>query len=416
MPTHRVLIVAENVSSKFGGEAFLPLHYFEVLRKRGIETFLLTHARVKRELLEHFPEDGERITFIPDTKLHVALWKAGTFLPQAMNQISLDALRNAVTEREFRQKARELVSRHDITLVHQPIPVSPRRPSGLYDLGAPVVIGPMNGNMSFPDAFAHFRGRAESIAISLGRQASEIANRRSPGKIKASCLLVANARTRAGLPACAAHVPVVEIVENGVDLARFAPVARRSSTADGTTRFVFVGRLVDWKAVDILLHAMAALPADSNIQLDILGDGDQRASLELLAQEIHLEDRVNFLGFLPQEKVAEYLNQADALVLSSLYECGGAVVLEAMAKALPVIATDWGGPSDYLDETCGVLIEPSGREALISGFASAMQTFAADPELRVRLGRAGRQKIEREYDWERKVDQILKVYENVSHK
>jgi len=91
------------------------------------------------------------------------------------------------------------------------------------------------------------------------------------------------------------------------------------------------------------------------------------------------------------------------------------VVLEAMASALPVIATRWGGPADYLDDDCGILIEPTGRRFLVQELASAMTRLANDRPLRERLGANGRKKVEREYDWERKLDRMLEIYRSVQH-
>jgi glycosyltransferase involved in cell wall biosynthesis len=108
------------------------------------------------------------------------------------------------------------------------------------------------------------------------------------------------------------------------------------------------------------------------------------------------------------------LAQHHALVLPSLLECGGAVVLEAMSMGLPVIATDWGGPSDYIDANTGILVPPRSRESLVSGFAQAMQALAADSKRRTAMGAAGREKVLREYDWERKVDHVLKIFEEVA--
>jgi glycosyltransferase involved in cell wall biosynthesis len=94
-----------------------------------------------------------------------------------------------------------------------------------------------------------------------------------------------------------------------------------------------------------------------------------------------------------------------------LYECGGAVVLEGMAVGLPVIATNWGGPADYLNESCGILVDPATRESFIEGLANAMIKLAKDPELRLSMGRAARLRVEREFDWQRKVDKTLEIYE-----
>ena len=79
-----------------------------------------------------------------------------------------------------------------------------------------------------------------------------------------------------------------------------------------------------------------------------------------------------------------------------------------MAK--PVIATAWGGPLDYLDSSCGVLVPPESREAIVSGFAAAMVELAASAPTRDRLGAAGQRKVRREFDWDAKIDRMLELY------
>jgi glycosyltransferase involved in cell wall biosynthesis len=100
----------------------------------------------------------------------------------------------------------------------------------------------------------------------------------------------------------------------------------------------------------------------------------------------------------------------DVLVLPSLFECGGAVVLEAMAVGLPVIATAWGGPLDYLDQSCRILVAPDSREALVAGFAAGMKTLAQSHPLRNKMGEAGYARARQHFDWQRKIDQILELY------
>jgi glycosyltransferase involved in cell wall biosynthesis len=122
----------------------------------------------------------------------------------------------------------------------------------------------------------------------------------------------------------------------------------------------------------MLLEATARALHDHDLELHIVGDGVMRSPLESLTANLKLKDCVVFHGFVPQKECARFLMNCDALVLPSLYECGGAVVLEAMAMGLPVIATKWGGPADYLDDTSGILIEPIGRERFIVDLAEAM--------------------------------------------
>jgi glycosyltransferase involved in cell wall biosynthesis len=130
-------------------------------------------------------------------------------------------------------------------------------------------------------------------------------------------------------------------------------------------------------------------------------------------EQLGLGSMVQFSGFMSQPECARRLQHADAFVLPSLFECGGAVVLEAMAAGLPVIATAWGGPLDYLDETCGILVKPESREALISGFSDAVLTLAKSEPLRKRMGQAGRERARQNFDWERKIDRIMDIYDSV---
>jgi glycosyltransferase involved in cell wall biosynthesis len=116
------------------------------------------------------------------------------------------------------------------------------------------------------------------------------------------------------------------------------------------------------------------------------------------------------LGFVPQPEVAAHLARADVLVLPSLYECGGAVVLEAMAVARPVIATAWGGPEDYLTEDTGILVPPLSREALIAGFAEGLRRLSDDPTMAQSMGTKARARVESHYGWPEKIDRMLSVY------
>jgi glycosyltransferase involved in cell wall biosynthesis len=120
--------------------------------------------------------------------------------------------------------------------------------------------------------------------------------------------------------------------------------------------------------------------------------------------------RVHFAGWMSQADCARFLGDADALVLPSLLECGGAVVLEAMAVGLPVIASAWGGPMDYLDAECGVLVPVESRPGFVAGLAEAMARLAGDAALREHMGRAGRRRVVEEFDWEVKVDRMLRLY------
>ena len=409
----RVCIVAEHASYQFGGEAVLPLHIYAGLRKRGIEAWLVVHSRTQPELLAAFPGDQDRFRFIPDEWFHKLLNRLSNFLPRRIAEATLGLLSQMTTQYQARKMVRDLITKQSIDVVHQPIPVSPRFPSLMAGLGVPVVLGPLNGGMDYPPAFQHKESIFSRMAVRLGRRLSDFVNARLPGKKLADILLVANERTRRALPSVV-RGKVIELPENGVHLGTWSssPV-NRLAAADppAKARFVFVGRLVDWKGLEMAIEALSHVP---DAELIIIGAGPMRKPWKEAAEGLGMADRVIFTGWLPQSECAPYLHSSLALLLPSLYECGGAVVLEAMASGTPVIATKWGGPADYLDSSCGFLVEPSSREALIQGFATAMQRLISFPELRSQLGANGRLRVEQHFDWEKKIETILQIYLQVA--
>ena len=400
----RVCIVAEHASARFGGEAILPLHYFRLLRMRGIESWLVVHSRTRYELAELFPQNIDRILFVPDLWIHKLIFALSLRLPRRLSGATLGLLNQLITQFYQRAIVRQLIINKQISVIHQPIPVGPRFPSMFFGFGIPRVVGPLNGGMEYPPSFRNSESRLTQAAVALTRLCSDFANTLLPGKKHADVVLVANDRTRRALPS-RMRGKVIELVENGIDV----DVWQGSSLSSVSTvpRFVFVGRSVDWKAVDIVIRSLDQVPS---AELEVIGDGPMLATWESLASELGVQDRVQFIGWRTQQECAVRLRSSIALVLPSLYECGGAVVLEAMAMGKPVIATRWGGPADYLDATCGILVEPESYSGLVTGFAEGMQKLIDSPELARTMGVAGRERAVRDFDWQRKIDQIIRIY------
>jgi glycosyltransferase involved in cell wall biosynthesis len=407
----RVVIVAEHASARFGGEAILPLHYFRILRARGVEAWLVAHGRTRAELTAMFPRDRDRLFFIKDTWLNRILWRIGTLLPHNLDLVTVTALGHIYTGLRERAVVRRLVRDKNVNVVHQPIPVSAKEPSVMTRLGAPLIIGPLNGNMDWPGSFPHHDAWFTRIGVAIARFGAGVFNRIFAGKQRAAVVLVANERTRRGLPK-GVRGQIVYMTENGVDLQLWNrdPGARRS---ESVTRFVYLGRVEDFKGVRYLVRAFAQACKQAPMRLEIIGDGSDRAVIEQMRADLELGDRLTLVGWLVQELAAARLAIADVMVMPSLRDCGGAVILEAMACGLPVIATAWGGPLDYVDDTTGILVPPTDEDAFVNGLAAAMVKLARDPRLRQRLAQAGRQRVLAEFDWERKVDQMLTIYQAV---
>jgi len=401
----RVCIVADNASFRFGGEASLPLHYFSRLRARGIEAWLIIHDRNRSELEDLFPAEQHRIQYIPDKWFHKLIFQLSRHPSRRFSEATFGILMVLIDRRIQRTMIQRLILEQRINIVHQPIPVSPKTPSFISGLGVPVVIGPMNGGMEYPEAFRGAESLFTRITVALARGSANLVNSIIPGKKDATLLLVANQRTRLALPACAGG-HTIEMPENGVDLSIWSFPANAVPPAN-PPRFLFVGRLVDWKRLDFALRALAEIPG---AQLEVIGNGPRRRAWSSLAESLGIADRVRWRGWLSQLECARVMHGATALLLPSIYESGGSVVLEAMACGIPVVATAWGGPAVYLDSNCGILVDPSNAKAITQGFVDAMRKLIADPALCAHFASAGRKRVEELFDWNLKIDRILELY------
>jgi glycosyltransferase involved in cell wall biosynthesis len=390
----KVLLLSENASLQLGGEAALAVHWFRELSSQGVPVWLLSHERSREALIRLFPSCKNRMVFVEDNWLQAGLWQLGRLLPRTVALFSTGWCIRLLTQLRQRQRAKQLIREQAIDVVHLTMPVSPLEPTLIRSLGAPLVIGPLNGGMSYPPEFAHRESGWVRAFMKTGRALAGLANRWLPGKVEAACLLAANERTRHTLlnvfPDAACKITVLP--ENGVDLSVWYPAPKQSAAvlSRSPVRLLFAGRLVDWKGVDLLLEAFARAVLRSSVPLSL--------------------SKVFFHGWLPTEACAERMRQADVLVLPSLLECGGAVVLEAMASGLPVIACKWGGPSDYLDDECGVLLPVHSEPELIDALTRAMVTLAEAPRLRHAMGQAAIHKVRSHYNWTTKAKEIMDIY------
>lgn len=133
---------------------------------------------------------------------------------------------------------------------------------------------------------------------------------------------------------------------------------------NGAFRFIAVGGLRLNKRFDILVDAFALCHFPGNVSLDIVGEGEERTLIEKRILENGLSEKVKLLGVKTPEEVNELLCQSDCFVLSSRLETFAIVLIEAMAKGLPVIATKCGGPETFVRPEDGLLVEKENASEL----------------------------------------------------
>jgi glycosyltransferase involved in cell wall biosynthesis len=106
-------------------------------------------------------------------------------------------------------------------------------------------------------------------------------------------------------------------------------------------------------------------------------------------------------------------SEFDVFVFPSLHDTGGFAVIEAMFNELPVICLDCGGPAVAVREGCGMKVPVRSRKEIVKDLAEAIKLYSSDPELLRRQGKAAREVILKEYDWERKGEEMNRLYDEV---
>jgi glycosyltransferase involved in cell wall biosynthesis len=218
----------------------------------------------------------------------------------------------------------------------------------------------------------------------------------------------------------------VDVVYNPVDLVRWDParvdrVHARAGLRDVRPRSLLLGvvaQLTPWKGQDTAIEALRIL-RDQRVDAHLLLIGsakfvsastrfDNQAyvkGLKARVAELRLESRVSWMG--ERDDVPELISALDVLLAPSREEPFGRTLIEAMAMRVPVVATNVGGPPEIVvDGVGGFLVDPSDPEA----WARTIKTFADHPQLGPEMGRAGRLRVERNFDVESHLLKMLEVY------
>lgn len=183
----------------------------------------------------------------------------------------------------------------------------------------------------------------------------------------------------------------ITLIPNGIAVDELTQAAAKSKRDLKT--LLFVGRVEKQKGIDTLLSALTLLPAD--VRLKIVGDGSKRQSLQALAKELGLQERVTFLGKIAPAEIAPTYASAEIFCGLSRAEALGNVFLEAQAAGCAVVGTTVDGiPDSVTNEHTGLLVEPDNPEAA----ADAIRRLLEDEQLRSALQKNGAENAAT-YDW-----------------
>ncbi len=297
-------------------------------------------------------------------------------------------------------------------IVHRITPMSPTLPSWLaHKVTQPFVIGPLNGNLDWPRAFAEEQAREKEGLRKLRNFYKYLPYARSTYD-DAAAVLCAFSHTRADLPRVE-DARIVSFPEIGFDPAIFHDTGAKPAgqRGDGRLNFLYAGRLVPYKLPELPLRAFAASEHLRQHHLHVAGDGPERARMEALIAEHGLQDCVTMHGRKTQAEVADMMRNSDAFVFPSIRELGAGVVIEAMACGCQVIVANYGAPGDLAADRRGARVDMTDFDAMVTGFTTAMEACAKAPAAMAETAGHGKAYADGYFPWARKGEKTMDVYD-----
>ncbi|MFN6571194.1 glycosyltransferase family 4 protein [Dendronalium sp. ChiSLP03b] len=299
-------------------------------------------------------------------------------------------------------------------IVHHVTYVKYSSPSFLSLLPIPFIWGPVGGGESTPKAFYKDFSLHSRIYELLRNLARWLGEQDPFVRLTARRSILAWATTDDTAQRLH-HIGATNVQirsQLGISQEELVKLANYTMPLHSPIRFISVGRLLHWKGFHLGLAAFAKanLP---DCEYWIVGEGSEEQQLQIITQELGITEQVKFWGSLSRDHTWSKIGHCHILVHPSLHESGGFVCLEAMALGQPVICLDLGGPAIQVTSETGFKIQARTPEQAVQDIAKAMRCLASDPELRLRMGHAGQQRVKEFFSWEIQGFFLSELYKEV---
>ena len=276
----------------------------------------------------------------------------------------------------------------------------------MWKLNVPFIFGPISGAQQVPEIGLSFLRISdliyEKLRIILFRLSWRFWQRPKRAIKKAILVLVANSETEKKVRKIRKNKQVILFSEVGIDKV-VKNHNRLSSYKNGERiNLLWAGRIVAHKNFGLLLEALVGLSSEINWCLHVAGKGHLLEYWKRKVIKKDLQRYISFLGEVPFSKMSEHYKWANVLVFPSLREATGTVIIESMSHGVPVIAFKIHGASSVLDESCGILVSVINKQQMIRDFRNAIITLYKNPQHRIKMGEAGRNKVIQNYLWEKR--------------
>jgi len=326
-------------------------------------------------------------------RLHYYLWQLGAYF-----------------------KCRALHRQVGFDLIHHVTFVQYSVPSFLASLPIPFLWGPVGGGESTPSAFwwsLSLLGKIFELLRVIARKMGEFDPFVRMTARRARIGLATTPETEARIRALGCRqVSMLSAV--GLDQSEIERLSKIPARQGSSFRVLSVGRLMHFKGCHLSLKAFAEFHRRfPESEFWLVGKGPESKRLQKLARTLGVAKSVRFWGNISRDEVLEKLRDCDVLLHPCLHDSGGWASLEAMAAGRPVVCLDLGGPALQVTNETGIKVKPDAIDEAVMGLANALIQLAEDPELRVQMGKASRQRVEEHFAWHRKGDFMNMVYESV---
>jgi len=387
--------------------------------RKVANVYLVTHIRNKNDILRKGLIEGQDFEVINSEKVARPLWKISNFIRGQNDKAwtigtAISTISYYYFEHLVWKKFSKSINSGQYDIVHRITPLSPTIPSLIaykcYKANVSFVIGPLNGGVPWPKEF-RFAQHQEKEWLSYVRSAYKLL----PGyrsTLKSSSAIILGSRyTMSQIPPKFTK-KCFYLPENAVDINRF--YGRAQKFDKNILRICFVGRLVPYKGPDMLIEALSPIIKDERVSLDIIGDGPLLPYIVKLIEREKLGKGIKIHGWVQHDQLQKIMCKNQVLALPSIREFGGGVVLEAMALGIIPIIIDYAGPSELVPDGLGFKIPLGQRQDIISNLRKTILSILKNPDSIYHRSKDVIEYVHKNFTWDVKSKQIVKIYDWVT--
>lgn len=356
-----------------------------------------------------------------------AVEEAVSLLPQGANihlipidvpkffQSRLYRIRYEIWQIKAYIEAKKIIKRYKIDLIHQ-VTIAAWWFSGYYYLlNTKLIWGPISGGQYIPLKALPFLRIGdkvyETIRTILTRTMIKMSISAQMNFKKASIVLAANEVSLKLFNRFRANKDCVLTSDTGIQ--KNALYSKAFKNQNNKIKLLWSGLLIPRKNFGLLFESLKLMPKNIDWELIVAGEGKLLRYWKQKVNDSKVGDRIKFLGNIPFNEMQDLYKKVDIFVFPSLREGFPTVLIEAMAKSLPIIAMDLYGTQHFIGNNCGILIPVKNKTQMINDFRDAIIKLCENPELRYEMGENARKRVEEYFLWEKRGEMMNEYYKSI---